>query len=122
MGDHNVPNALSFLDKYTQVAKILAPLVGCLDRLEALCAEDLTVAALLSDAFGSLAQLKLEVLHDFFKSAFDGSGAENYADAGSCIDGRLTSAWHWCNALPQKPYLFAFKLAGFSGFDGEFDT
>jgi hypothetical protein len=27
---------------------------------------------------------------DFFRSAFDGSGADNFYDAGSCIDGRLT--------------------------------
>jgi hypothetical protein len=31
---------------------------------------------------------------DFFRSAFDGSGADNFFDAGSCIDGRLTSAWN----------------------------
>lgn len=31
---------------------------------------------------------------DFFRFGFDGSGADNYFDAGSCIDGRLTSAWN----------------------------
>lgn len=31
---------------------------------------------------------------DFFTYGFDGSGADNYFDAGSCIDGRLTSAWN----------------------------
>lgn len=31
---------------------------------------------------------------DFFRFAFDGSGADNFYDAGSCIDGRLTSAWN----------------------------
>ena len=123
MGDHNVPNALSFIDKYTQVPKILAPLVACLHQLEALCDDDdESVQDLINDAFGSMLHLKLDVLHDFFRSAFDGSGAENYYDAGSCIDGRLTSAWNWCNELPQKPYYFALKLVGFSGFDGEFDA
>ena len=25
------------------------------------------------------------------------AGADNFYDAGSCIDGRLTSAWNWCS-------------------------
>jgi len=50
-----------------------------------------------------------------------GSGADNFYDAGSCIDGRLTSAWNWCNQLPEKPYFVVFKLTGFSGFDGQFE-
>lgn len=33
-------------------------------------------------------------LDDFFTHGFDGSGGDNYFDAGSCIDGRLTSAWN----------------------------
>lgn len=28
---------------------------------------------------------------------FDGSGGDNNYDAGSCVDGRLTSAWNWCS-------------------------
>jgi hypothetical protein len=42
---------------------------------------------------------------DFFRSAFDGSGADNFFDAGSCIDGRLTSAWN-CKH-PRVKYNFA---------------
>ena len=41
-------------------------------------------------------------------------------DAGSCIDGRLTSAWNWGSKIEKKPYYHIFKLAGFVGFDGEF--
>ena len=45
--------------------------------------------------FGSPDQLRLLILTDFFRFAFDGSGSDNFFDAGSCIDGRLTSAWNW---------------------------
>lgn len=48
------------------------------------------------------------------------SGADNFYDAGSCIDGRMTSAWNWCSQLPSKPFYAIFKLTGFIGFDGEF--
>ena len=54
------------------------------------------------------------------KGAFDGSGADNFFDAGSCIDGRLTSAWNWCSMLADKPFYPLFQLAGFTGFDGSF--
>ena len=45
------------------------------------------------------------MLADFFRHAFDGSGADNYYDAGSRIDGRLTSAWNWCSKLEKKPFV-----------------
>jgi Protein of unknown function (DUF2009) len=32
--------------------------------------------------------------------------------AGSCIDGRLTSAWNWCSQIEKKPYYHIFKVAG----------
>ena len=39
--------------------------------------------------------------------------------SGSCIDGRLTSAWNWCSKL-QKPFFPIFKLSGFvRGFGGD---
>jgi hypothetical protein len=34
------------------------------------------------------------MIDDLFTHGFDGSGGDNYFDAGSCIDGRLTSAWN----------------------------
>lgn len=120
MGDHNVPNALSFIDKYTQVPRILGPIVACLENLAKLYEESNDITQLVDTSFGGLEKLHKDILHDFFRSAFDGSGADNFYDAGSCIDGRLTSAWNWCSQLPTKPYYCIFKLTGFVGFDGDF--
>jgi len=120
LGDHNVPNSLTFIDKYTQVPRILSPIVTCLENLERICEEDDAILKFVEDGFGGVEQLKKDILYDFFKSAFDGSGADNFYDAGSCIDGRLTSAWNWCSQLQNKPFYCIFKLTGFTGFDGEF--
>lgn len=78
------------------------------------------VAAYLGRVFGGAEAARAAICADFFRHAFDGSGADNFFDAGSCIDGRLTSAWHWCSKLDTKPYYVVFKMAGFSGFDGDF--
>lgn len=120
LGDHNVPNALMFIDKYTQVPRILSPIVNCLENLERVCEEDEGVRTFVENEFDGVEQLKKDILYDFFKSAFDGSGADNFYDAGSCIDGRLTSAWNWCSQLQDKPFYCIFNLIGFTGFDGEF--
>ncbi|KAF8638576.1 hypothetical protein AX17_002118 [Amanita inopinata Kibby_2008] len=118
MGDHNVPNALMFIDKYTQIYRILLPICNTLSQIPKLT----TVPALKSyieDEFGSIDNLHKEILGDFFRHGFDGSGADNFFDAGSCIDGRLTSAWNWCSSLEKKRYFHIFLLTGFVGFDGE---
>jgi hypothetical protein len=119
-GDHNVPNSLAFIDKYTQVPRILAPIVTCLENLANLVEKDASIQDMIDEGFGGLERLRTEILYDFFRSAFDGSGADNFYDAGSCIDGRMTSAWNWCSQLPNKPFYPIFKLTGFVGFDGEF--
>ena len=71
--------------------------------------------------FGSEDGLIRVILGDFFRHAFDGSGADNFMDAGSCIDGRLTSAWEWANKLDKKIYSPIFKLCSVLGFDGRFE-
>jgi Protein of unknown function (DUF2009) len=115
-----VPNALVFIDKYTQVARILGPLVKTLSNIETACEENEGLSRYVN-AYGGLRKAKKDILHDFFRFAFDGSGGFNDFDAGSCIDGRLTSAWNWCSQLSAKPYYSLFKLTGFLSFDGEFD-
>lgn len=119
LGDKNVPNALQFLDKYTQVSRILSPIALCLDRLPEMCLNDKT-NAYIEEVFGGIEKCRKDMLHDFFRNAFDGSGADNFFDAGSCIDGRLTSTWNWCNQITQKKFYSVLKLSGWSTFDGEF--
>ncbi len=116
LGDTNVPNALTFIDKYTQVPRILAPIVQTLKRIPEL-AKNPKTAAYFDKAFGGVEKLRKDICYDFFRHGFDGSGADNFFDAGSCIDGRLTSAWNWCSALPDKPFFPVFRLAGWSSFD-----
>ncbi|TFK25939.1 hypothetical protein FA15DRAFT_667930 [Coprinopsis marcescibilis] len=118
MGDHNVPNALLFIDKYTQIYRILLPICNTLSQIQSLATRP-GLRKYIDDEFGSSDDLVREILGDFFRHGFDGSGADNFFDAGSCIDGRLTSAWNWCSSLEKKRYFPVFLLAGFVGFDGE---
>jgi hypothetical protein len=70
------------------------------------------ILVFIENEFGSVEGCIKEILTDFFRHAFDGSGADNYFDAGSCIDGRLTSAWQWCSLLEKKRYFPVFLLTG----------
>lgn len=74
----------------------------------------------MDDVYGGPKLLAKSICRDFFLRGFDGSGADNFKDAGSCIDGRLTSAWNWCGKLSSKPFYPVFSLAGFTSFDGDF--
>jgi len=120
LGDHNVPNALNFIDKYVQVPRILGPLVLCLEKIVDLHRSSDSIAEYIDKTFGGTTTLIKSILADFFRHAFDGSGADNFFDAGSCIDGRLTSAWQWCSVIEKKHYFPVFLLTGFTGFDGRF--
>lgn len=120
LGDHNVPNALMFIDKYTQISRILSPIVNTVHDIPALAAQPNT-RAYIEESFGGAQTLQKRILCDFFKHGFDGSGADNFFDAGSCIDGRLTSAWNWCSRIEKKFFFHVFLMAGFVGFDGHFE-
>lgn len=100
------------IDKYTQVPRLLAPVVACIDGVDALAADAAGLGAYVA-TFGGPERLKKLILADFFRHAFDGSGADSFFDAGSCIDGRLTSAWNWCEKIATKPYYQVFKARVF---------
>ena len=119
LSNSNVPNALNFIDKYTQVGRILRPIVTCIEKIDSLMANP-GLRAYLESSFGGTDRLKKVILCDFFRHGFDGSGADNSFDAGSCIDGRLTSAWNWCSKIAKKSYFPVFQLTDFMGFDGDF--
>ncbi|KAK2950415.1 putative UPF0652 like protein [Blattamonas nauphoetae] len=120
LGDSNVPNAFVFLDKYTQVSRILNPILSVIERLPIVCAQSDAIRLLIETEYGSIELCRMEILQDFFRYGFDGSGADDGFSAGSCIDGRLTSAWNWCSKLEKKRFFSVFLLCGFIGFDGEF--
>lgn len=114
LGDRDVPNALFFIDKYSQVPRILGPLVNAVERLDDLDADPRI--KMLVRKCGGLEYSKKFIMRDFFRHGFDGSGS----DGGSCIDGRLTSSWNWCSKVHKKQYYPLFLGTGFQGFDGEF--
>jgi len=116
LGDRDVPNALVFIDKYTQVPRILGPIVRAIELLEDVANTDNRVKDLIETKFEGVESSKISILRDYFRHGFDGSGD----DGGSCIDGRLTSSWNWTSKIEKKSYYSLFKLGDFDGFDGEF--
>jgi hypothetical protein len=102
---------LFHIDKYSQIYRILLPICNTLSQIPSL-AEKPALRSYIEDDFGSTDNCVREILCDFFQHGFDGSGADNFFDAGSCIDGRLTSAWNWCAQLEKKRYFPVFLLTG----------
>ena len=64
-----------FIDKYTQIFHILLPICTCLSRLGELYS-DQGLKLYIDENFGGIEVAKKEILVDFFRHAFDGSGAE----------------------------------------------
>ncbi|CAX64116.1 hypothetical protein PFAG_02001 [Plasmodium falciparum Santa Lucia] len=120
MGDTNIPNTFMFIDKYTQVPRILNPIVLCLQEIDELYESTPAMKNYINTEFNGAHNLKMMITCDFFRHGFDGSGGDNFNEAGSCIDGRLTSAWNWCSKIEKKKYFPIFLLTGFVGFDGTF--
>jgi len=116
LGDRDVPNALVFIDKYTQIPRFLMPLVDFVDGIHDMCNSNDGFKKYVYRQFGTERKLKMTVLSDYFRHGFDGSGD----DGGSCIDGRLTSSWNWTSKVAKKRYYHALMLSGFQGFDGDF--
>lgn len=121
LGDRDVPNALVFIDKYTIIPRLTGPIASTIQNI--LLAFDESVPEkypgyrkLLLGEYENVDELCRTILCDFFRHGFDGSGD----DGGSCIDGRLTSAWNWCNLLHKKPFYPAFILTGFTSFDAAY--
>ena len=80
LGDQNAPNALTFIDKYVQVPRILSPFVNCLENLERLCKEDDSVRKFIEAGFGGVESNSKRYTLRLFPTAFDGSGADNFRD------------------------------------------
>ena len=118
IGDAQVPNGMVFIDKYTNVSRILSPILRVFERI---AETDEFTREFVRIGYGSSEHLTKVILADFVRHGFDGSGGDTWDDAGSCIDGRLTSTWNWCNSIAKKPFYPAFQLAGFQSFDGDLE-
>jgi hypothetical protein len=122
IGDSSVPNSLSLIDKYLQLNTILTPLLSTarywwtsttnIATQEAVARLKLSTFAADCIQFGHR-----KLLQHWSINGMDGSGGDTVFTAGSCVDGRLTSVWNWCNMLPNQEFYPLFSLAGFTSFD-----
>lgn len=80
LGDHNVPNSLMFVDKYSQVPRILLPICSVLRNVDKLM-ENEGLAKYIQDEYNGPETVKKYIAMDFFRHAFDGSGSDNFFGA-----------------------------------------
>jgi hypothetical protein len=83
LGDHNVPNALMFIDKYTQVSRILNPIVICIQQIEELVRDD-GLKRYIDHTFGGVDKLRKDILRDFFMHGIV-SLLACYVSCASCV-------------------------------------
>lgn len=69
------------LDKYSQIYRILLPICNVLKQIPNLMGKP-ALRSYIEDEFGSEDNLGKEILGDFFRHGFDGSGADNVS---SCM-------------------------------------
>jgi Protein of unknown function (DUF2009) len=69
LGDSNVPNTLVFIDKYTQVSRILGPLLLTLTNLSAACDESEGLARYM-EAYGGIGKVRACTCVRVFGCAF----------------------------------------------------
>ncbi|KAG8758943.1 hypothetical protein FRC11_002833 [Ceratobasidium sp. 423] len=103
MGDHNVPNALLFIDKYSQVYRILLPITNVLSHI----LNDPRVRDYAIREFGGVEEATRMVLVDFFRSAFDGSGDSEF-DVTSATFGHASTTQ--VRLAPAQLWKTAFAL------------
>jgi Protein of unknown function (DUF2009) len=82
----------------SQVPQILNPVVLVLDELPRLATASAAAASYVNTAFGGVEAARHAVLLDFCRHAFDGSGADNFFDAGLCgwLAGCGCGCARWC--------------------------
>lgn len=82
-------NNVVFIDKYNQVPRILNPIVQCLKHLEKYVVKDPKLVKYVHERYENVEDAKKTIVHSFFRGAFDGSGGENFFEAGKHINGRM---------------------------------
>lgn len=68
--------SVSGTDKYSQIYRILLPITNALEQIPGLM-EKPAIRSYIENEFGSEDKLYREILGDFFRHGFDGSGADN---------------------------------------------